>query len=106
MRTLFVLAILANSFDLFGTAVGIRGLGNREGNPALAMLAHHHWLVFVAVKGAVVPILIWRLYRYRQHTPLLSSAGLGLVTIALTIAAGEWLGWIAAVVRMRGVPGF
>jgi hypothetical protein len=106
MRTLFVLAIVANSFDLFGTAVGIHGLGNREGNPLLAMLAQHHWFAFVAVKGALVPALIWRLYGFRQHTPALSTAGLGLVTVALTVAVGQWLGWIAGVMRVRGVPGF
>jgi hypothetical protein len=106
MRTLFVLAIVANSIDLFGTAVGIHGLGNREGNPLLAWVAHHHWLVFVAIKGALVPALIWRLYRYRQESPLLSTAGMGVVTVALTVAVGEWLGWITAVMRVRGVAGF
>ncbi len=106
MRILFVLAILANSCDLFGTAVGIHGFGNREGNPLLALLVQHHWLAFVAFKGAVVPALIWRLYRYRQATPALSIAGMGLVTVALTVAVGQWVGWIAGVMRVRGVLGF
>ena len=105
MRTLFVLAIVANSFDLFGTAVGIHGFGNREGNPMLAMLAQHHWFAFVAIKGALVPALIWRLYGYRLTTPVLSTAGLGMVTVALTVAAGQWIGWIAGVMRVRGIPG-
>lgn len=106
MRILFFLAILANSCDLFGTAVGIHGLGNREGNPLLAVLAQQHWIAFVAVKGVLVPALIWRLYRYRQATPALSTAGLGLVTVALTVAVGQWVGWIAGVMHVRGVPGF
>ncbi len=106
MRTLFVLAILANSCDLFGTTVGIHGLGNREGNPLLAVLVQHHWLLFVAVKGAVVPALIWHLYQTRQRVPWLSTAGLGLVTVALTVAVGQWVGWIAGVMHVRGVPGF
>ena len=106
MRTLFFLAILANSCDLFGTAVGIHGLGNREGNPMLAFVAQHHWLTFVAIKGAVVPALIWQLYKSRQDTPWLSIAGMGLVTVALTCAVGQWLGWIAGVMHVRGVPGF
>ncbi len=104
MQMLLFLAILANSCDLFATAIGIHWLGNREGNPLLAGLAQQHWLVFVLIKGAVVPLLIWRLYRYRRHTPRLSTAGLGLVTVALTVAVGTWLGWIAGVVRMGGLP--
>lgn len=69
MQVLFFLAIAANSLDLFATAVGIHWFGNREGNPVLATLASQHWLVFVAVKGALVPLLIWWLYRYRRDTP-------------------------------------
>ena len=106
MRTLFVLAIVANSADLFGTAVGIHGLGNREGNPLLAWAVEHNWLLFVAIKGAIVPALIWRLYGYRQHAPVLSTAGMGLVTVALTVAVGQWLGWIAGVVRVQGFARF
>lgn len=107
MRILLFLAIVANSIDLFATALGIKVLGNREGNPLLAMMAHHHWLVFVAIKGALVPLLIWRLYGYRHSSPRLSTAGLGLVTLALTVAAGQWIGWIAGVVEVRGgFPGF
>jgi len=104
MQVLLFLAILANSFDLFATAIGIHWFGNREGNPLLAGLAQQHWLLFVAIKGAVVPLLIWRLYRYRRQTPRLSTAGLGLVTVALTVAVGTWLGWIAGVVRVGGLP--
>jgi uncharacterized membrane protein len=105
MRTLLVLAVLANSFDLCSTAIGIHWLGNREGNPLLAGVAQNHWLLFVLIKGAVVPLLIWRLYRYRRQTPHLSRAGLGLVTVALTVAVGQWLGWIAGVVHVRGMHG-
>lgn len=104
MQVLLFLAILANSFDLFATAVGIHWFGNREGNPLLAPLAEQHWLVFVAIKGALVPLLIWRLYRYRRDTPALSTAGLGLVTVALTVAAGAWLGWLAGNLTVHGVP--
>jgi len=102
MRILLFLAIVANSFDLFATAVGIHWLGNREGNPLLAGIAHQHWLAFVVIKGALVPLLIARLYRYRHDSPVLSRAGLGLVTVALTIAVGQWLGWIAAIVDVHG----
>ncbi len=105
MRILLFLAMVANSFDLFATAVGIHWFGNREGNPMLAGVAHQHWLVFVLIKGALVPLLIWRLYRYRHDSPVLSSAGLGLVTIALTVAVGQWLGWMAAILKLRGVFG-
>jgi len=106
MRTMLFLAIAANSFDLFATAVGIHWFGNREGNPLLAGVAHEHWLAFVAIKGALVPLLIWRLYWYRHQTPRLSTAGLGLVTVALTVAAGQWLGWIAGVMQTHGLSRF
>jgi len=106
MRILLFLAIVANSFDLFATSVGIHGLGNREGNPLLSVLVHQNWLAFVVVKGALVPLLIAALYRYRHSSPRLSQAGMGLVTIALTVAAGEWLGWIAAVLTVRAGAGF
>ena len=106
MRILLFLAVVANSCDLFATAVGIHGLGNREGNPLLAVLANHHWVVFVLIKGALVPLLIWRLYRYRHHTPRLAVAGLTLVALVLTVAVGQWVGWIAAVLKLRGGAGF
>jgi uncharacterized membrane protein len=106
MQVLLFLAIVANSFDLFMTAVGIHWLGNREGNPLLSGLAQQHWLVFVAIKGALVPLLIWRLYRYRRFTPRLSTAGLGLVTVALAMAVGAWAGWIAGTLHVHGLPGF
>ena len=102
MQTVLFLAVVANSIDLFATAIGIHFFGNREGNPLLAGLAHQHWLVFVLVKGVVVPLLIWRLYRYRHQTPLLSTAGLALVTVALTVAVGQWVGWIAGVMQVHG----
>lgn len=104
MQVLLFLAIVANSFDLFATAVGIHWFGNREGNPLLAPLAEHSWLAFVAIKGALVPALIAYLYRYRRDTPRLSTAGLGLVTVALTMAVGAWLGWIAGAVHVHGLP--
>ena len=104
MQVLLFLAIAANSFDLFATAIGIHWLGNREGNPLLAPLAHQHWIVFVAIKGALVPLLIWRLYRTRRDTPHLSTAGLGLVTVVLTMAVGAWVGWIAGAVHVHGLP--
>lgn len=105
LRTVLFLAIAANSLDLFATAVGIHWFGNREGNPLLAGIAHGHWPVFVAIKGLLVPLLIVRLYRYRQQTPVLATAGMALVTLALTVAVGQWLGWMAGVVHVRGLPG-
>jgi uncharacterized membrane protein len=104
MQTVLFLAVVANSIDLFATAIGIHWFGNREGNPLLAGLAHEHWVAFVLVKGALVPLLIWRLYRYRHQSPRLSTAGLALITVALTVAVGQWLGWIAGVVEVHGVP--
>ncbi len=104
LRTVLFLAVVANSFDLFATAVGIHWFGNREGNPLLAGVAHQHWAVFVAIKGILVPLLIVRLYRYRQQTPALATAGMALVTLALTVAVGQWVGWMAGVLHVRGLP--
>lgn len=104
MRTLFVVAIIANSLDLVATSFGIHWFGNREGNPLLADLAHHHWLGFVVLKGLAIPFLIWRLDAYRRTTPLLASTGMGLVTLAMTVAVGQWLGWIAGVLTVYGLP--
>ena len=100
------LAIVANSLDLVATTFGIHWLGNREGNPLLADLAHHHWWLFVTLKGLAIPFLIARLYDYRQGSPVLASVGMVLVTFGLTLAVGQWVGWIAAVLQVRGVPGF
>ena len=100
MRIVLFLAIVANSLDLVATALGIHWLGNREGNPLLAGIAHHNWWVFVLVKGILIPLLIVRLYRYRNTAPVLATAGMGLVTVALTVAVGQWLGWIAGVIQV------
>jgi hypothetical protein len=100
MRSVFILALLANSLDLVLTTLGIHGLGNREGNPLLAGLAHGHWLLFVLVKGLIVPLLIVGLYTLRRRTPLFVSAGLAVVLVALAIALGQWLGWMAGVVHV------
>jgi len=105
MRILFVLALLANSLDLVATALGIHWFGNREGNPLLAGIAHHHWWLFVALKGMLIPVLILRLYRYRQRTPVLASGGLILVTVALVVALGQWIGWMAGVIHVTGSRG-
>lgn len=104
LRIVLFLAVVANSLDLFATAVGIHWFGNREGNPLLAGVAHDNWVAFVLIKGVLVPLLIWRLYRYRQQTPWLASAGMAIVTVALTVAVGQWLGWIAGVVRVAHLP--
>ena len=104
MRTVFFIAIAANSLDLVATSLGIHWLGNREGNPLLAGVAHGNWWVFVALKGLLVPLLIVRLHRYRQSSPVLASAGLGLVTIALVVALGQWIGWMAGVLHVSGLP--
>ena len=100
VRIVLFLAILANSLDLVATALGIHWLGNREGNPLLAGIAHNNWPVFVLVKGVIIPLLIVRLYRYRNQTPRLATVGMALVTVALTVAVGQWLGWIAGVLRV------
>lgn len=100
MRTVLFMAVLANSLDLVATALGIHWFGNREGNPLLAPLAHQHWWLFVLVKGMLIPILIVQLYRYRDSTPALATTGMALVTIALTVAVGQWLGWIAGVIHV------
>jgi len=104
LRIVFFLAVVANSLDLSATAIGIHWFGNREGNPLLAGLAHDHWPAFVLLKGGLVPLLIVRLYRYRQQTPLLATAGMGLVTLALTVALGQWIGWMAGVLHVNGSP--
>jgi len=104
MRTLLFVAIAANSADLVATALGIHVFGNREGNPLLADLAHHHWILFVTLKGVCIPFLIWRLHHYRTTSPLLAPAGLGLVAVAITMAVGQWLGWMAAVLAVHGMP--
>jgi hypothetical protein len=95
MRIVLFLAIVANSLDLLATALGIHYFGNHEGNPLLAGIAHNHWWLFVLVKGLLVPLLIVSLYRSRRSSPFLAQAGLGIVTIALTIALGQWIGWMA-----------
>lgn len=106
MRIVLFLAVVANSFDLVATSFGIHWFGNREGNPLLASLAHEQWLLFVGFKGLIVPALIWYLYRTRHHTPVLSAAGLGLVTLAMTVAVGQWVGWMAGVVHVGALTGY
>ena len=100
MRIVFILALVANSLDLVATALGIHWLGNREGNPLLASLAHQNWLLFVLLKGLLVPLLIVRLYVLRARSPVIASAGMAVVLVALTLAVGQWLGWIAGVLRV------
>ena len=103
MRIVLFLALLANSLDLVLTAFGIHWFGNREGNPLLAPLAHGHWLLFVLVKGFLVPILIVRLYLLRERSPVIASAGMAVVLVALTLALGQWLGWIAGVIHVAAL---
>jgi uncharacterized membrane protein len=95
MRMVLFLAVVANSVDLVFTTLGIHWLGNREGNPLLAGLVQNHWWVFVLLKGLVIPLLILQLNAYRKGSPRLATAGIILVTIALTVAVGQWLGWMA-----------
>jgi len=106
MRFVLFLAVLVNSLDLFATAVGIHWFGNREGNPFLAPVAHQSWPVFVLVKGALVPLLMVQLYRYRRQSPMLATAGMGIVTAAITAALGMWIGWMAAVMSVGRPTGF
>ena len=103
MRIVYFIAIAANSLDLVATTLGIHWFGNREGNPLLAGMAHGHWWAFVLLKGVLVPLLIVRLYRYRTSSPVLANAGLGLVTVALTVALGQWLGWMAGVLQVASL---
>jgi hypothetical protein len=105
MRMVMFLAIVANSLDLLATAVGIHwpGFGNREGNPLLAGMAHHNWWLFVAVKGLLVPLLIVRLNSYRGSSPVLATAGMALIAVALTIAVGQWIGWMAGVIHVTSL---
>ena len=103
MRIILFLAIVANSLDLLATALGIHWLGNREGNPLLAGIAHHHWWLFVLVKGLLVPMLIVRLYTSRASSPVLATAGMAIVTVALTVALGQWLGWMAGVLHVASI---
>lgn len=100
MRILLFVAIVANSLDLVLTAFGTHWLGNREGNPLLAGIANDHWWLFVLVKGVLVPILILRLNSLRRSSPVLASAGMALVTVALAVALGEWIGWMAGVLKV------
>lgn len=95
MRMVLFMAIIANCADLLATTFGIHHYHNREGNPLLAGLAHDHWWLFALVKGGVVPLLIYQLYLYRKGSPRLATAGIILVTVALTIAVGQWIGWMA-----------
>jgi len=100
MRIILFLAVVANCADLLATAFGIHLFGNREGNPLLAGLAHGNWWLFVLMKGVIVPLLILRLYTYRDREPVLAAAGLGLIVLALTVAVGQWLGWMAGVIHV------
>ena len=105
MRVVLFIAVLANSLDLVLTSFGIHWLGNQEGNPLLAPLTHGHWWLFVLVKGVVTPLLIFQLSRYRQSSPVLATFSMGLVTVALTVALGKWIGWIAGVMTVgRALP--
>jgi hypothetical protein len=106
MRFVLFMAVLANSLDLLATSVGIHWFGNREGNPFLAMVAQRSWPAFVLVKGVLIPLLLVQLYRYRRATPVLATAGMGLVTAALTAALGAWIGWMAGVLAVGRAPGF
>jgi hypothetical protein len=100
MRIVLFLAIVANCADLLATAFGIHMFGNREGNPLLADVAHRNWWLFVLMKGVIVPLLIVRLYTFRNREPVLATAGLALVVLALTVAVGQWIGWMAGVIHV------
>ena len=100
MRIVLFLAVVTNSLDLVFTTLGIHWLRNREGNPLLAGLVQHQWPLFVLLKGVLVPILIVQLYRYRRETPVLAGFGMAIVTLVLTVALGQWLGWMAGVLHV------
>ena len=103
MRIVLFIALAANSLDLVLTTLGIHWRGNREGNPLLAALAHNHWWLFVMIKGLLVPLLILKLYHYRNSTPWLANAGMAIITVALTVALGQWLGWMAGVLHVASL---
>jgi Domain of unknown function (DUF5658) len=100
MRITLILALLANSLDLVATSLGIHWLGNREGNPLLAGMTSNHWWLFVLVKGLLVPLLLLRLYSYRERSPVIASAGMAMIAVAMTVAVGQWIGWIAGVLHV------
>jgi hypothetical protein len=75
MQTVLFLALVANSLDLLLSTLGIHYYHNREGNPLLAGVAHHHWWIFVLIKGALIPLLIVRLYA-TAAAHVLATAGL------------------------------
>ena len=102
MRIVFFLAVVANSLDLVLTTLGIHWLRNGEGNPLLAGLVRHQWPLFVILKGVLVPLLIVQLYRSRRRTPVLAALGMAIVTLALTLALGRWLGWMAGALSVAG----
>jgi hypothetical protein len=54
----------------------------------------------VLVKGLLVPLLIVRLYVLRERSPVIASAGMAMVLVALTLAVGQWLGWIAGAIHV------
>ena len=98
MQFALFLAILANRLDLVATALDVHRLGNREGNPLLAGLAHHHWWLFVLVKGVLIPALMVRLYTCRTRSPAISAAGMAVIVTPL--ALGRWIGWMAGVLAV------
>jgi len=106
MRILLFLAVVANSLDLVATMLGIYRFQNREGNPLLAELAHNWWPLFIVVKGLLIPTLIVLLYRFRRETPVLAHTGLVIVTVALTVAVGQWIGWMAGVLHVASLTRF
>ena len=106
MQFALFLAVVANSLDLVVTTLGIHWLRNREGNPLLAGLAHHHWWLFVLIKGLLVPILMVKLYQSRNSSPRMTAAGLAIIVMALVVALGQWLGWMAGVLATSPAPAF
>ena len=105
MQFVLFLAVVANSLDLMATTLGIHWLRNREGNPLLAGLAHHHWWLFVLLKGVIVPALMVRLYQSRSASPIITATGLAIIVTALVVAVGQWLGWMAGVLSTSAPPG-
>ena len=102
-RILLFLAIAANSLDLVATSLGLHLFPNREGNPLLAGMAHGNWGMFVLVKGVLVPLLILKLNACRRESPVLAGAGLAIVTVALTVAIGQWIGWMAGYLHVAAL---
>jgi hypothetical protein len=47
-----------------------------------------------------------KLYQSRTSSPRMTAAGLAIIVMALVVAVGQWLGWIAGVLATTPAPAF